>query len=463
MKSSSPSLRFRLLAGTLIWVVTTLGVAGWVLQSMFEQHLSRQFDNELSMHMAQLAAHLETDRNANPVLSQALSDPRLERPYSGLYWQVEHMTKDGGNVIVLRSRSLWDAKLQVPGDRLADGDRHTHRVSGPNGEDLRMQEQVMRPAEAPEQVWRLIVAADEKLLTEPLARFQQLLVLALSLLATGLLGAAIFQVIAGLRPLKNLREELARLRDGEQTTLSRSHPAEVQPLVDALNTLLIRNAEFVERARSQAGNLAHSLKTPLTVIANAASENQGPFAELVNAQVATARQQIDRHLALARVAASAQDQGQRCQVVPLVDGLIRVMHHVHPERHFNFCPKPDDETLMFRGEAQDFQEMMGNLLDNAGKWAKQAIHIRLSQTSDSLLLEIEDDGPGIPAAQRAKLLQRGKRGDENVVGSGLGLSIVDDLANLYGGSLALLQAPGGGLRVCLTLPRAGLAAHEGQS
>ena len=453
MKAGSTSLRFRLLAGTLVWVAATVGVAGWMLQSMFEQQLSRQFDNELSMHLAQLAGHLETDAAGNPVLARTLSDPRLERPSSGLYWQVERMASDNGDTIVLRSRSLWDAKLQVPGDRLADGERHTHRVTGPDGEALRMLEQVMQPAENPDQGWRLIVAADERLLSEPIERFRTLLIGALALLAGGLMVAAAFQVVAGLRPLKRLRDELSLLRDGRRTTLSEDHPSEIQPVVDELNAVLSRSADFVARARHQAGNLAHAVKTPLTVMANAAAEVDGPFAELVRNQVVAARQQIDRHLALARVAAAAQDKGLRCQVAPVMEGLIRVMQRVHPERRFTFTPDETARELLFRGEAQDLQEMLGNLLDNAGKWARSEIRIAISADAEQLHLAIDDDGPGIPDDQRAALLQRGQRGDEKVAGSGLGLAIVSELAGLYDGELVLGQSPLGGLCARLSLPR----------
>ncbi|MBS4018350.1 sensor histidine kinase [Azonexus hydrophilus] len=454
MKAGSTSLRFRLLVGTLVWVAATVGIAGWVLQSMFEQQLSRQFDNELSMHLAQLAAHLETDAGGNPVLARPLSDPRLERPYSGLYWQVERMAPDNSGVIALRSRSLWDAQLPVPADRLADGERHTHRVSGPDGEALRMLEQVMQPAEGPDQSWRLIVAADERLLAEPVARFRTLLIGALALLALGLMVAAAFQVVAGLRPLKRLREELSLLRDGRRTTLSEDHPSEIEPVVDELNAVLSRNADFVTRARHQAGNLAHAVKTPLAVMANAAAEADGPFAELVHNQVIAARQQIDRHLALARVAAAAQDKGLRCQVAPVIEGLVRVMQRVHPERSFTFTPGETAREMLFRGEAQDLQEMLGNLLDNAGKWACSQIRIAISADAEQLHLDIDDDGPGIPVDRRAALLQRGQRGDEKVAGAGLGLAIVSELATLYQGQLELLDAPGGGLRARLKLPLA---------
>ena len=444
------SLRFRLLAGTLAWIVVTVGVAGWMLQAMFEQHLSRQFDKELAVHLAQLAANLESDAEGKPTLTRPLSDPRLERPYSGLYWQVDRLANGSGTIGALRSRSLWDAELKVSGDLLADGEQHTHRVTGPNGEALRMLEQVMLPADSSEQSWRLIVAADERLLSEPLERFRTLLIAALALLALGLAAAAVFQVVAGLRPLQRLRDELSLLRDGRRTALGADHPSEIQPVVDELNAVLARNADFVARARHQAGNLAHAVKTPLAVMANAAAEEQGPLAELVGTQVATARQQIDHHLALARVAAAAQDKGLRCQVVPVIEGLVRVMQRIHPERCFVLADRSG--ALRFRGAAQDLQEMLGNLLDNAGKWAARQIKISAAVVDNELRCDIDDDGPGIAAGQRSELLQRGRRGDEQVSGSGLGLAIVDDLARLYGGRLELLDAPLGGLRARLWLP-----------
>jgi signal transduction histidine kinase len=446
------SLRFRLLAGTLAWIIATVCVAGWMLQAMFEQHLSRQFDNELGMHLAQLAANLDSDGEGKPTLTRPLSDPRLERPYSGLYWQIDRLEDGKSSSSFLRSRSLWDAELKVPGDLLADGERHLHHATGPEGEALRLLEQVMLPAETPDQAWRLIVAADERLLSEPVERFRMLLIAALALLALGLAAAAVFQVMAGLRPLQRLRDELSLLRDGRRTALGDDHPSEIQPLIDELNAVLARNADFVERARHQAGNLAHAVKTPLAVMANAAAEEEGPLADLVGTQVATARQQIDHHLALTRVAAAAQDKGLRCQVLPLIEGLVRVMQRIHPERRFVLAHRSGDGSQLFRGEAQDLQEMLGNLLDNAGKWAARQIEVSAAAVGNELRFDIDDDGTGIATGQRTELLQRGTRGDEQVPGSGLGLAIVDDLARLYGGRLELLDAPLGGLRARLWLP-----------
>ena len=455
---AAPSLRLRLLLGTLLWIVATIGVTGWVLQGMFEQHLSRQFHAELATHLNQLAANLEINAAGQPEVSHVLSDPRLERPYSGLYWQVDRMRSDTmpAKPALLRSRSLWDGELRVPDDWLGDGEHHEHRLNGPKGESLRMIEQSLhlteQQAENTEQTLRLIVAADEKLLAEPVERFRGLLLMALSLLAGGLILAAIVQVVAGLRPLNRLRDELTRLRDGEQALLGGSHPAEIQPLVDELNTVLERNAEFVERARSQAGNLAHAVKTPLAVMANAAAAERSELAELVTNQVSVARQHIDHHLARARIAASAQVHGQHCLLRPAIEGLLRVMQRVHAERALTLHLDDDREILVFRGEAQDLQEMLGNLLDNACKWAGSRVEVSASRQAGELCIDIDDDGPGIDIEARPLLLQRGQRGDEQVPGSGLGLAIVDDLASLYGGRLALLDSPLGGLRVRLCLP-----------
>ncbi|MBI2275824.1 MAG: HAMP domain-containing histidine kinase [Dechloromonas sp.] len=454
MKTWRGSLRQRLLIGTLAWIVASVGLAGWGLSALFADHVARQFDGELRMHLNQLAANLAFDNAGRPVLEAALSDPRLSRPYAGLYWQVDPLPgKDGiATPGLLRSRSLWDFVLRVPGDRLADGEIHQHRLPGPDGQALRMIEQVLRLDDQPEQAVRLIVAADETLLHEPVTRFTRLLLLALAVLGGGLGVAAIVQVRVGLRPLIGLREELGELREGRQSTIDGDFPSEVQPLVDELNGVLARNQAFVERARSQAGNLAHAIKTPLSILANAAAAEPGPLADVVATQVGLARQQVDHHLARARAAAAAQLPGQSCRLRPAIEGLLRVMNHLHVDRELHIELRECPDHLAFRGEGQDLQEMLGNLLDNACKWAGTRVSIQAGLEDNALRIEIDDDGPGIAADQQQHVLQRGVRGDERVPGSGLGLAIVDDLARLYGGRLELLNSPLGGLRVDLWLP-----------
>ncbi len=460
MKNWQGSLRLRLLFGTLAWILLTIGLAGWGLNTLFRDHVSRQFYAELRMHLNQLSANLYFDSNGQPVLDAALSDPRLTRPYSGLYWQVDHLadTDATSTQSRLRSRSLWDFVLHVPTDSPADGEEHEHSVSGPDGKKLLMIERVLRPEDSPGKSVRLIVAANENLLAEPVSRFSNPLLFALALLAGGLAIAAITQVVIGLRPLNRLRDELSSLKEGRQTTLVGEFPSEIQPLVDELNTVLTRNLAFVERARSQAGNLAHAIKTPLAVMANAANAESGPLADIVIAQIAAARQQVDHHLARARAAAAAQLPGQSCLLRPAIEGLLRVMNRLHVERALVIELRECSDQLVFQGEAQDVQEMLGNLLDNACKWAASRVLVGATSADNTLCIEIDDDGQGIEPDQEALLLQRGVRGDERVPGSGLGLAIVDDLAHLYGGRLELLKSPLGGLRARLYLPQGRQAA-----
>ncbi len=479
------SLRLRLLAGTLVWVLLTVLVAGWALGRMFTEHVERQFQAELGTHLNQLAANLAIDADGAPVLGAVLSDPRFARPYSGLYWQIDVLADvvaagssapaasgqagaGAGRQGALRSRSLWDVVLVVPGDLPADGEVHAHDTEGPDGAPLRMIEQVLRPAEQPELALRVIVAANAALVVEPVARFNRLLAIALALLAAGLAVAALVQVRVGLRPLARLRDGLAAVREGRSTAIDGRFPAEIQPLVAEFNAVLARNAEVVTRARTHAGNLAHAVKTPLSVLANAAAETaddapDGALARLVREQVALARTQVDYHLARSRAAAAVGVPGLRTPLRPVLEGLLRLMNKVHAGRGLKLAILACADELAFRGEAQDLQEMLGNLIDNACKWAAGRVEVCAEactagqaglQDGGQLRICIDDDGPGLPADAREAVFARGVRADERTPGAGLGLSIVRELAQLYGGEVRLEVSPWGGLRAVLTLPLA---------
>ena len=469
------SLRLRLLAGTLVWVLLTVIVAGWALGRMFTEHVERQFQAELGTHLNQLAANLAIGADGKPALRAVLSDPRFARPYSGLYWQIDVLgarAGDGsagaGRQAVLRSRSLWDVVLVVPGDLPADGEVHAHETEGPDGAPLRMIEQVLRPAEQPELALRVIVAANAALVVEPVARFNHILAIALALLAAGLALAALVQVRVGLRPLARLRDGLAAVREGRSTAIDGSFPAEIQPLVAEFNAVLARNAEVVTRARTHAGNLAHAVKTPLAVLANAAEEvahdaPDGRLAHLVREQVAFARTQVDYHLARSRAAAAVGVPGLRTPLRPVLEGLLRLMDKVHAGRGLKVTLLACADDLAFRGEAQDLQEMLGNLIDNACKWAAGRVEVHAEVHADGkagapdagkLRICIDDDGPGLAAEAREAVFARGVRADERTPGAGLGLSIVRELAQLYGGEVRLEVSPWGGLRAVLALPLA---------
>jgi signal transduction histidine kinase len=456
------SLRFRLLAATLAGLLVALLLAGMFLAGLFRDHVFRQFEAGLSTHLDQVTARLEFDPAGRPqVEPQTLSDPRWSRPYSGLYWQVDGAAQGAPQRGVLRSRSLWDVALVVDADALAVGTTHVHEVTGPEGARLLLVERTVRHEGAP---WRLMVASDLRDTQAAVARFNGVLAGSLAVLLALLCAAAVAQVSVGLAPLRALQRALAAVHDGAEQRLGGRFPAEVQPLIDDFNGVLARNAEVVARARTQAGNLAHAIKTPLAAMSHAAATAQRQpeaapeLAPLVLEQVAVARRHVDWHLARSRAAAAQGLPGARVPLAPVLTGLLRVLERVHAERGVVVVCEPIDVGCAFAGEIQDLQEILGNVLDNAFKWARHGV--RLSATMEStpdgprLQVVVDDDGPGIDGDRRALVMARGARLDESVSGSGLGLAIVQELVGLYGGHVSLSTAPIGGLRAELTLPGA---------
>ncbi len=461
------SLRVRLALLWALGLALALMAAGFTLQRLFQDEVLGQFQYGLTQQLDQVTARIVLDARSRPQLDgTSLSDPRWQRPYSGLYWQVDELPASGARrQAVLRSRSLWDSSLALEADSLTHGALHVHQVRGPQGAALMVLERTVQMGGAgggtsqAASRWRLIVAADLGATHEATERFQR--VLAASLLALFvLLGlAAAAQLSLGLRPLAALQRRLQAVQQGRSATLEGRFPQELQPLVDDFNQVLDQHRQGLERARTQAGNLAHALKTPLAVMQHAAqrADADPELASLVNEQVGKARRQVDWHLKRARLAASHQLPGQQADVGTTLAGLIRVMGKVHADKGLKLqWAEPPAGTLLFAGETQDLQEMVGNLLDNACKWARHQVAVRVTAEAEglrpALCIHIDDDGPGIPEALRAVVTARGARLDETVPGSGLGLDIVQELAGLYGGRLRLQQSAWGGLSAQLSLP-----------
>lgn len=454
------SLRFRLLAATLVALLVALLLAGLLLAGLFRDHVMRQFTATLTAQLDQVTARLAFDTQGQPTLAaNSLSDPRWSRPYAGLYWQVDGPA-GAPQRGVLRSRSLWDSALVVDRDAVADGAVHVHEVPGPQGTRLLLVERTVRPDGAATTSWRLLVAADLRETEAAIQRFNGVLLASLAVLLVLLCAAALAQVAVGLAPLQTLQRALSALHAGRASRLEGRFPAEVQGLIDDFNAVLDRNAEVVARARTQAGNLAHAVKTPLAALSQAAAAAQRQpeaavqLAPLVLEQVATAQRHVDWHLARARAAAAQGVPGARVALAPVIEGLIRVLERVFAERGLSFVTAPLDAGLHFAGEVQDLQEMLGNVLDNAGKWARHEVHVSACAASGEprLHIVVEDDGPGIEPSRRDAVMARGARLDETVPGSGLGLAIVQELVGLYGGSVRLGASARGGLRVELRLP-----------
>lgn len=457
------SLRFRLLAATFVAVGLALALSGVVLAGLFKEHVTQQFVANLTQQLDQLTALLEQDAQGTPQIdTRMLTDPRWHKPYSGLYWQVNQRQPGASEHIgVLRSRSLWDKRLNVDWDALAAGEVHRHHLVGPLGAELMLLERTVQLEDAPQPL-RILVAADTTTVHEALERFNGVLAASLLVLFGLLAGAAWAQVAVGLQPLRTLQRALVALDEARTHRLQGQFPTEVQPLVSRFNAVLDRNAEVLQKAREQAGNLAHALKTPLTVLnqaaAGAAQHADNALPALVQEQVALAQRHVDWHLARARMAASAKLLTQSTPVAPVVKGLVRVLERVYADKNLALTTHFLQEDLQIAAEEQDLHEMLGNLLDNACKWAQSRVEITVSKAlasdgkTEHIVLHIDDDGPGIDTNNMANVLARGARLDESVPGSGLGLAIVRELISLYGGQMALEKSPLVGLRVVLRLP-----------
>lgn len=444
------SLRVRLLAGAAVWVVVALVLAGVGLQALFETYVERQMVGRLVLALDHMAANLELGPDGGPVLRSVVPEPLFQRPLSGMYWQVE--SPQG---IELRSRSLWDEVIRVrsPTSR-DDGLIHIHRALGPGNQRLLVVERVVTIPEAP-YPFRLLVGRDESGLRRLFGGFSQTIAISLGLLALGIMLAVWGQVTFGLTPFRRLRVALSHIRSGARHSLEGRYPTEVQPLVDDLNALLTHNSQMIDTARTQAGNLAHALKTPLAIIANEAEalEERGDpdGAALLRQQVEAMRRHVEHHLARARAQAAGEIRTLHTPLTPSLERLMRVMQRLHDLRLDLDLDDPPD----FRGERDTLEEILGNLIDNACKWARGRVLIRAEADRGMVVLSIEDDGPGIPDNRIAEVLRRGIRLDESKPGSGLGLSIVEDLTRACGGTLALDRSPDlGGLRAVVRLPAA---------
>ncbi len=449
---SGRSLHFRLIVGAAVWVTTALGLSGVVLDHLFREHVTASYQAMLITQLDQLAAMLHHRADGLVELRGPLSDPRFTKPYSGLYWQA---ADDKGRPLV-RSRSLWDSELPLSPDRLGVNEIHRHVVDGPDNQRLVA---VERMISVPGSLTRLRVAvAGDLAATAPLVdAFTRTLVLSLGIIALGLIAAAAVQVHVGLRPLRNVQQALARIRGGTATRMEGAHPREVAPLVTELNALLDHFDGALTRARTQAGQLAHGLKTPLAILANEADamarSGDAERAAALSAQIEAMRRQIDHHLARVRVAAAYALPGVRCAVAPAAEAIGRTLERLYGERGLKIGVSMSPR-LAFAGDAQDLEEVLGNLVDNACKWATSRVEVTARRQDGMLVIAVDDDGPGVPEGMAEMAFEPGARFDETKPGSGLGLPIVRDIVTLYRGGIALARSPLGGLRVEVRLPAA---------
>lgn len=446
------SLAARLVLVASLWSVTALAVAGFILVELYRDTVERGFDSQLEVYQKAIIGAMAPTDGATINRPENLGEPRFSLPLSGWYWTIADWPEWK---LVYASGSLVGDPLLVP--PLAFGQRTGGGfATGPGGEELRVSQRIVS---FDGKTYLIAVGGKTEGLRKDLAAFTGQVVLTLSVFGVGLIVAVFLQVRFGLLPIRRMQHSLAAVRDGEASQIDEAVPLELAPLAIELNGLIRSNAEIVERARTHVGNLAHALKTPLSVIANEADAAGGPFAEKVLEQTRLMRTQVDHHLERARQAAQRRVIGVATPVEPALARLLRAMTRIHGDKDLSFEAELD-ASVRFRGEQQDLEDLAGNLIDNACKWARSQITVTArplpTAAGDRALFEIivEDDGPGLTADQRREAVKRGKRLDESVPGTGLGLSIVADLVALYGGQFELSEAAIGGLRAQLVLPAA---------
>jgi signal transduction histidine kinase len=449
------SLAFRLFASAAAWTLVVLPVTAFLLLSLYRQAVERNFDARLNVYLTSLVASTTTEGAKTPTAPANLGEPAFTIPFSGWYWQIK--TLDAEQPLFI-SDSLLDQQLKLPSQEGVPPDQTLTRrayAPGPQDQRLRVVEREIRPAGAQSTPYSYAIAGDAAEIERDLGEFRMMLIAALGVLGLGLVVATLFQVRFGLAPLRAIRHDLAAIRSGDAERLGGELPTEIRPLQQELNALIQSNREIVDRARTHVGNLAHALKTPLSVITNEAREKDGPLAGKVIEQAELMRTQITHHLDRARVAARSGAIGDITDVDGVLKGLKRALDRIYEGRALELDVR-SDPGLKFQGEKQDFEEMVGNLLDNACKWAKSRVWVSAARADGAGKFEVlvDDDGPGLTEAERAKAVKRGQRLDETKPGSGLGLSIVADLAHLYKGGFKLEPSPQGGLRARLELPAA---------
>ncbi len=449
------SIAARLFLSAAFWSTLILAIAGLGLSALNARWTEANFDDELGVYLKALVADLALSGEEAKGGAPAGIAPQFELAFSGWYWQITRL--DANPPEIKASKSLFATQLpHLAAVSPLHGEILSGYVIGPGGHPLRM---VEREIDAGDEGRFLIqVAANADVIRAQETSFEWALAGTFLTLALALIGSTALAVRYGLRPLRVLREGVAAIRRGEAQHIDGAFPQDVAPLAAEVNQLIDSNREIVERARTQVGNLAHALKTPISVLVNEADSASPNLPEKVREQTEVMRRQVTFYLDRARAAARARAPGRATEVRPVVEGLVRTFEKLHAEHGLAFTADLQD-GLKFRGEAQDLTDLIGNLLDNAGKWASEKVTIRARRAKPAgkdaaafLIAEIDDDGPGLDPAARAEAVERGKRLDESRPGSGLGLSIVAELSSIYGGSLQLEESPLGGLRAVLRLP-----------
>jgi len=434
---SRGSLRLRLLVAAAISIALALTLTGIALVQMFERQVRERVLLDLDNDLLQLIGAIEVGSDGSVSVVRSLSDPRYQEPYGGRYWRIDFAAPGTpSDIEPLRSVSLWDADIDP-----------ANPAVGPEGERLvaAARQVTVQKQGNPLPLW-LIVATHEEEVTRPLEDMRNQLILSFGLIGGILTLAAWVQVTVGLRPLEHLRRELASVRGGQAQRLSSDVPPEVAPLVDEFNDVLALREQSLERARRRAGDLAHGLKTPLTVLSAIArdvrSKKLVEAAGEIEEQAETMRRHVEQALVRARLSTGRGHAATALR--PVIEKVVGALQRLPKGEELDWDVQVLADTAL-PIEQGDLTELLGNLLDNAREWARTRVRVRYAAPH----LVIEDDGPGVPDEELGHIAERGKRLDETKQGSGLGLSIVADIADIYGLTATYGRSELGGLRVTI--------------
>ncbi|MEW9806795.1 ATP-binding protein [Mesorhizobium sp. ZMM04-5] len=445
------SLAFRVIAFSTGWAILALIVISTVISALYRQASERGFESLLSAHLFNLIGSVGVSDAGVLTGSPNLGDLRFSEPDSGWYFSVEPVS--GGVTGEIRSTSMT---RPIPPPPVSDVPfnpqfQRSYLIDGLAGEDLAVIESEF-VLDAENRVARFRVMGNRTELEEEIATFERRLYTYLAIFGLGMIAINAMAILLGLRPLNRVRNALAMVREGQAQRLDGRFPAEIEPLANETNALIENNRRIVERSRTQVGNLAHSLKTPLAVLMNEGRAIGGQKGTLIAEQAAAMRDQVDHYLKRARMAAQRDSVIYRAPVAPLLERLVRVIEKLG--RMKVSLSLPVDEVV-FAGEREDLEEIAGNLLENAMKWARSRVSVSVvpatAGSDGRFAIVIEDDGPGIPEDKAREALRRGNRLDETKPGTGLGLAIVSELVKEYGGVLRLERSQMGGLMATVEL------------
>ena len=458
-RRTPPSLVTSLIRAALLWAVPGLIFVTIALGLISRNSLYRGFEEPLEASVLGLIASAEASNDGTLRLTRDLPEPRYQRALSGRYWLIGRVEEGPEIAPILSSRSLYGASLPITDEilkklRTQGSEPIRFTSAGPDIDADEMLRVVARQVELPNMTTPVIVAsaADRAPVVRSIRNFILTAIGLLSTLTLGLIFAVYAQVRLGLRPLFDLGRRIADVREGRSASVEGDYPPEIAPLAMELNSLISHNKSIVERAQTHVGNLAHALKTPIAVLRNEAEAANTTPSTIVSKQTDTMAAQVDHHLRRARAAARGQAIGVRAEMDPIIDGLVRTLPRIYRDKDLTI-ERTGETDLIFRGHPRDLEDMIGNLMDNAAKWTSSRIDVDVFIIEEGLCtVIIADDGPGLTEAEIEEALKRGARLDEATPGSGLGLSIVKDLADAYNGSLSFSRSESGGLKAALRLP-----------